>query len=71
MKAVSFLHLFVQLALEFNSFYDKERGGLLIEDGRDINVLHLYDLVGSLHISCNEEHQQRVDTKFLAVLIRL
>lgn len=49
MKAVSFLHLFVQLALEFNSFYDGERSGLLIEDGRDINVLHLHDLVGSSH----------------------
>ena len=67
-KAVSFLHLFVQFAMEFNSFPNEVRGGLLIEDDGGANVLH--DLVGSWDISCDEEHHQRVDTTFLAVLIR-
>ena len=68
-KAVSFIPLFVQLAIEFNSFPNEERGGLLIEDNGGHNVLH--DLVETSHSFCDEEHQQRVDTTFLAVLIRL
>ena len=69
-KAVSFVPLFVQLAMEFNSFSNEERGGLLIDNSGGNNILH--DLVSTSHNSCcDEEHQQRVDTTFLAVLIRL
>ena len=31
-KAVSFVHLFAELAIKFSSFEEHERGGLLIED---------------------------------------
>ena len=37
-KAVPFIHLFAQLALEYNIFDDDQRGGLLIEDGVDDNT---------------------------------
>ena len=69
-KAVSFVHLFVRLAIKFNSFEENLRGGLLIERERgNINILQ--SLVRSSDASCDEHHQQRVDTIFLAVLIRL
>ena len=36
--ALSFIHLFAKLAIEFNAFDDAERGGLLIEDPQGDNV---------------------------------
>ena len=36
--ALSFIHLFAKLAIDFNSFDDTERGGLLIEDPEGDNV---------------------------------
>ena len=68
-KAVSFIHLFVQLAMEFNSFEENTRGGLLIEGGDGNNVLQC--IACSSDSSYDEEHRRRVDTTCLAVLIRL
>ena len=70
-KAVSFIPLFVQLAIEFNSFRNEERGGLLVEDDNGNTVLHY--LVCSPHSSYDDckEHHELVDTAFVAVLIRL
>ena len=68
-KAVSFIPLFVQLAIEFNSFPKVERGGLIIEDDDGNNIL--FNLIGSSDSSYDENHHQLVDTTFLAVLIRL
>ena len=67
--AVSFVVLFAKLAIEFNSFADEERGGLLIEDGEVNNVLNR--LVQSSHKSCNEDYHQLVDTQYLEVLVQL
>ena len=70
MKAVSFIPLFVQVAMEFNSFLNEERGGLLIEDDGGGNVLH--DLMNSSSdLSLDDHRHQHVDTTCLAVLIRL
>ena len=65
-KAVSFIPLFARLAIEFNSFEEQERGGVLIEDGCGQNILQ--NLVYSSEESYVEE---QVDTTFLAVLIQL
>ena len=71
-NAVSFVPLVAKLAIEFNSFEEHERGGLLIpdEDGRGGNTV-LHDLMYSSDPSFDEEHHERVDTSFLAVLVRL
>ena len=68
-KAVSFLPLFVQLAMEFNSFPNEERGGLLARNANRRNPLQ--DLMFASHSSYDDNHQQRVDTTFVAVLIQL
>ena len=52
-KAVSFVHLFVQLAIEFNSFPNEERGGLIIEDDDGNNIL--FNLIGSSDSSYDEK----------------
>ena len=67
-KAVAFVPLFARLAIEFHSFYETERGGLLVEDGVGDNVLH--DLMHSSDHK-DDHYHQHVDTTFLAVLIRL
>ena len=69
-RAVSFVHLFIVLAMQYNSFEEHERGGLLIEDEDGKNTLHF--LVTKTH----PYHQQRencqfIDSIYLAVLIRL
>ena len=69
-KAVSFIPLFVKLAIEFNAFDENKRGGLLIEDGIGNNTLHHY-LAFPPDASLDEHRQQHVDTTFLAVLIQL
>ena len=67
-KAVSFVPLFVRLAMEFNSFQDEERGGLLIEDGIDDEAQHVLHMLAS---HSDKDHHHFVDTTCLAVLIRL
>ena len=56
-KAVSFVPLFARLAIDFNSFEENTRGGLLIEYVTGNNVLQYL--------------ATRVDTTLVAVLIRL
>ena len=72
-KAISFVHLFVRLAIEFNSFAEEERGGLLlsIEDVTIKNVLHYLMMTSSPHPSHGDNHQRNADTICLVVLIRL
>lgn len=62
-KAVSFVHRFVRLAIEYHSFEEEERGGLLTEDGIGENTL--------VQLSNGGYHQQNGDTACLAVLTRL
>ena len=71
-NAVSFVPLVAKLAIEFNSFEEHERGGLLIpdEDGRGGNTV-LHDLTHSSDPSVDDHQHERVDTSFLAVLVRL
>lgn len=69
-KAVSFVHLFASFAIGCNLFEADQRGGLLIRDSNEeCNILS--DLVRSSDGSHNEDHQQLVDTTFLASLVRL
>ena len=68
--AVSFLPLFARLAIEFHSFDEDERSGLLVEDGNGNNVLHALTAY-LLDSSFDAQHHEHVDTTFLAVLIRL
>ena len=68
-KAVPFIHLFAQLAIEFNSFDDKHRGGILIEDDNGGNVLE-YLTKASTKLASNHD-RQRVDRIFLTQMIRL
>ena len=73
-KAASFVPLCIPLAMEFNSFEEEERGGLLVEEREGATVFHR--LLGSSGSSSYDEsrHQlvdQLVDTTFLAVFIRL
>ena len=70
LKAVSFIHLLVRLAIEFGSFQDHERGGLLCEDRRGFNTLQ-YLIGHSSAITDGEEYNQRVDSVYLTQLIRL
>ena len=67
--AVAFVVLFAQLAIEFNSFADEERGGLFIEDGEGNNVLAR--LVQSSYRFCDKDYHQLVDTKVLKALVQL
>ena len=70
LKAVSFVPLFARLAIEFRSFDETERGGLLVEDGEGDNVLQ--DLLNSSsNLSLDDHRHQHVDTTVVAVLIRL
>ena len=68
-KAISFVYLFVRLAIEFNSFEEEERGGLLTEDDSGKTVLHC--LMCCSHPSYGDDHQRNGDTICLAVLLRL
>lgn len=66
-KTVSFVYLFARLAIEFNSFEEQERGGLLTENG-DV----LRRLMKNTGPSNDEEHFiQPQDTTLLRLLIRL
>ena len=68
-KAIPFIHLFARLAIEFGSFQEHERGGLLARDTHDRdNVLE--KLVESSHAVKGEE-QRHVDTTSVTELIRL
>ena len=57
-KAASFVHIFVQLAIEFNSLPNEERGGLVTENENGRNTLQCF--MFSSHSSFDEEHHQRV-----------
>ena len=69
--AVSFVVLFAKLAIEFNSFGEEERGGLLTTTGAVGDLDILTRLVKSSHKSCDEDYHQLIDTKFLEVLVQL
>lgn len=70
-KAVSFVHLFARLAMEFNSFDEDERGGLLAINNFGNNTLQ--DLVKSSYASLfnADDHNARLDTLVLTELIHL
>jgi hypothetical protein len=71
-KAVSFLPLVVRLAIEFGSFDEQERGGLLCEANSDTNAL--LDLMKSEHTPPerhNREDREHVDDEYLQHLIRM
>ena len=70
-KAVPFVHLFAQLAIEFNSFDDEHRGGLLIEDYNEENVLQHHLTENKHSVFASSQDRQRVDRIFLTQLIRL
>lgn len=63
--AVSFIPLFVQLAIDFKSFHDEEREGVFIE-GHPGNTVLQY-LVASTDEVSNANHHQLVDTTSFAV----
>merc|ERR1712118_600164 len=68
-KAVSFVNVLARLAIEFQSFQDNERGGILTEDRYGRNMLH--ELVSSSHPDYADDHHRLVDYKFLEELFRL
>jgi len=65
-RAVSFVHVLARLAIEFGSFQENERGGLLVDNGDSLN-----SLVFSSHSSYGEGHNRTVDDVFVAEMIRL
>ena len=78
-QAISFIHVFSRVAIELNSFNDKERGGLLIQvadndwGGTALNnvgwvVKHLLTLTSK---SGSDEDNQQVENICIAQLIRL
>ena len=75
MKAISFIPLFAKLGTEFDFFRNVERGGLIF----GTNGMDVFSQLASTCANYNctackrsdEEHQQFVDKKFLAVLQRL
>ena len=66
-KAVPFVHVLARLAIEFGSFQENERGGLLVDNNGDF----LKVLARSSHSSYGEEHNQLVDNVYLGEMIRL
>jgi hypothetical protein len=76
LKAVSFIPLLVRLSIEFGTFHEELRGGLLLEDEDGDNIVHC------LTLCCNDdfqnyneaencEHHELVDDKYLAVMKKL
>ena len=70
-KAVSFVHLFARLAIEFNSFEENWRGGLLNRDNFGSNTLQ--NLVKTSYAShlYADDHNARIDHISLTELIHL
>ena len=70
-KAVPFIHLFAQLALEYNTLDDEQRGGLVIENG--LGVANLFNgLVQPILTSClSDDDCRRADEVRTNELIRL
>ena len=72
LKAVPFIHLFAQLALEYNSFDDEERGGLLIHDEAGDNILdNLVFRAYKYKSNLSEGDCHRIDRVFTNEMIRL
>lgn len=69
-KAVSFVPLFAELAIQFNSFEAHERGGLLRKDEDGDNVLTSL-VTSSRRIYQELEDPQFIDSIYLAVVSRL
>ena len=67
-KAVSFIHLFARLAIEFGTFDEQERGGLLIRDSINRNVLHR--LVNTSRHSDNLFHTEMVKLKRAGLFLK-
>lgn len=67
LKAVSFVHIFAWLAIEFGSFEDCERGVLLIADQVFYNNAFNY-LVRNSNSSYGEDHHENFDNEFLTEL---
>jgi len=59
---------FARLAIEFGSFEDQERGGLIIEDSDGYSTFESLVTSSSRY---GEEHNQRVDNALLVKLIQL
>ena len=75
LKAISFIPLFVRIAIKFGCFAVEDRGGLLCDDCNGNNVLRLL-LISSNNIPDtvsygDELHNELVDTKSLQVLVQL
>ncbi|OEU06225.1 hypothetical protein FRACYDRAFT_255571 [Fragilariopsis cylindrus CCMP1102] len=76
MKAISFVHLLARLAIEFGSFEEKDRGGLLCQTDYSNNGFLLQDDHNSHNVlqnlmNYNQEHNEAADNKYLQVLIQL
>ena len=70
---IPFIHLFVRLALEFNSFDEEERGGLLINNDTEFNISYHGNgtILKDLAISEDPNVEEELDTICLTQLIRL
>jgi hypothetical protein len=81
LKAVLYIPLLIRLAIEFGSFDEELRGGLLVLDNRGNNVLHNLMLTDSVpddqdqddndDNDYDQEHHESVDDKYLLVLMKL
>jgi hypothetical protein len=70
-KAVSFIHLFARLAIEFGLFEEEYRGGLLFYDNDSDNNVLQYLMLSNMTEIDNREHHEYIDGKYLQVLIQL
>ena len=69
LKAVSFVPLVVRLAIEFDLFEEHERGGLLIGDECDDNMLQL--ISSTTPMVASREINELVDDAHLNVMVQL
>ena len=76
MKAISFVQLLARLAIEFGSFEEKDRGGLLCQTDYSNNGFlrqddHNRNNVLQNLMNYNQEHHEAADNKYLQVLVEL
>ena len=71
-KAVSFIHLFARLAIEFGTFDEQERGGLLIRDSINRTMLHrlVHTTQGHIHRADNLFHTEMVKLKRAGLFLK-